>query len=202
MVLWAPVCGFLVRQICGSTLEGDLFEQFREYLNLLARLQVGSKYRRKIDPSAVVNATLYAAHRHGEEFRGSDPAEIVAWLRQRLAYDLADAFRVLHRDKRDIDRERPLEQSFDSSDTRITQCLEAIQSSPSERAAGHERSLRLASALARLPEAQRDAVELHHLQGHTISEVAEMMGRTNASVAGLLRRGLNQLRELLCEDEM
>lgn len=183
-------------------MESDSFEQFREYLNLLARLQVGSKYRRKIDPSAVVNATLYAAHRRSEELRGSDPAGIAAWLKQRLAYDLADAFRMLHRDKRDIDRERSLEQSFDNSDTRITRCFEAIQSSPSERAARHERSLRLASALARLPDAQRDAVELHHLQGHTISEVAEMMHRTNASVAGLLRRGLNQLRILLCEDEM
>jgi RNA polymerase sigma-70 factor, ECF subfamily len=180
----------------------DRFEPFREYLNLLARLQVGSKYRRKIDPSAVVNATLYAAHGRSGEFRDSDPAEIAAWLRQRLAYDLADAFRVLHRDKRDIDRERSLEQSFDNSDTRITRCLEAIQSSPSERAARHERSLRLASALARLPDAQRDAVELHHLQGRTISEVAEMMQRTNASVAGLLRRGLNQLREYLSGEDL
>jgi RNA polymerase sigma-70 factor, ECF subfamily len=180
--------------------QSDRFEQFRDYLNLLARLQVGNKYLRKVDPSAVVNATLFAAERRRDELTEANTAEIAAWLRQRLAYDLADAFRALHREKRDIDRECSLEQSLGNSDTRITQCLEAVQSSPSERAARHERSLSLASALARLPEPQREAVELHHLQGRTISEVATMMRRSNASVAGLLRRGLKQLRESLREE--
>jgi RNA polymerase sigma-70 factor, ECF subfamily len=177
--------------------DADQLEQFREYLNLLARLQVGQKYRRKIDPSAVVNATLFAAHRQMEDGLESNIENTVAWLRQRLAYDLADAIRVLHREKRDIDRECSLEQSLQRSDTRITQCLEAIQSSPSERAMRHERSMRLAVALSQLPESQREAVELHHLQGHAISELAKIMNRTNASVAGLLRRGLKQLRESL-----
>ena len=178
------------------------FEKFREYLNLLARMEVGPKYLRKVDPSAVVNATLFAAEKRRDELADSNERQLAAWLRQRLAYDLADAFRALHRDKRDIDREFSLEQSLANSDTRITRCLEAIQSSPSERAARHERSVRLAVALASLPDLQREAVELHHLQGEPISAVAEAMDRTNASVAGLLRRGLKRLRELLDNEEV
>jgi RNA polymerase sigma-70 factor (ECF subfamily) len=57
--------------------------------------------------------------------------------------------------------------------------------------------LRLAAALGRLPEDQRQVVELHHLKGLTVAEVAEQMGRTRASVVGLLFRGLKKLRELL-----
>lgn len=183
-------------------MDTDRFEQFREYLTLLARLQVGNKYLRKVDPSAVVNASLFAAERRRDELAESNTAELAAWLRQRLTYDLADAFRALHRGKRDIERERSLEQSLYNSDTRISLCLEAIQSSPSDRAARHERSLYLANGLAHLPEPQREAVELHHLQGHPISEVATMMDRTHASVAGLLRRGLKQLREFIGVEEL
>ncbi len=45
------------------------------------------------------------------------------------------------------------------------------------------------------------AVELHHLAGLSVSEIAERMNRSKASVAGLLRRGLSGLRESLKEKE-
>ena len=52
-----------------------------------------------------------------------------------------------------------------------------------------------------LPEDQRRAVELHHLQALPSAEVAELLGRSEASVAGLLRRGLKRLREVMREYE-
>ena len=52
-----------------------------------------------------------------------------------------------------------------------------------------------------LPEDHRAAVELHYLDGRTVSGTAELMGRSNASVAGLLRRGLTGLRGMLAELE-
>ena len=73
--------------------------------------------------------------------------------------------------------------------------------SPSQYVVRHERELRLAEALETLPEDQRTAVELHHLEGYSVNEVAEKMNRTRASVAGLLRRGLGELRECLTDLE-
>ena len=61
----------------------------------------------------------------------------------------------------------------------------------------HEQLMHLAEALAELPEEQREAVELHHLKGYSVTAVAEQTGRSRASVAGLIRRGLQRLRELL-----
>jgi len=60
-----------------------------------------------------------------------------------------------------------------------------------------EELLAMADGLTSLPEAQREAVVLHHLQGLPLAEVARQLGKTPAAVAGLLHRGLKRLRELL-----
>src|SRR5205807_1718621 len=72
--------------------------------------------------------------------------------------------------------------------------------SPSAIACGKENALRLAGALARLPEPQREAVTLKHFEDRPLMEVANLMDRSPASVASLLRRGLARLRELLAEE--
>ena len=58
-----------------------------------------------------------------------------------------------------------------------------------------EEVVALSRALAHLNDDQRCAIELHHLQGISITEVAELMGRSRPAIAGLLFRGLNKLRE-------
>ena len=64
-------------------------------------------------------------------------------------------------------------------------------------ASQNEQLLRLAAALARIPDAQREAVVLHHLQEWPLAEVAEQLGRSESAVAGLLHRGLKSLRRML-----
>jgi RNA polymerase sigma-70 factor (ECF subfamily) len=64
-----------------------------------------------------------------------------------------------------------------------------------------ERGIRLAAALAELPEAQREALTMNHLEGHPLEEVASQLGRSRDAVAGLIKRGLRQLRDRLREPE-
>jgi RNA polymerase sigma-70 factor (ECF subfamily) len=59
----------------------------------------------------------------------------------------------------------------------------------------NEEFLRLAEAIDRLPEAQREALTLHHLHGWTLKAIAERMEKSFAAVAGLIKRGLRRLRE-------
>jgi RNA polymerase sigma-70 factor (ECF subfamily) len=93
-----------------------------------------------------------------------------------------------------------MEAAFQQSSVRLEAFLRPPPSSPSEQAMRHEGLIQLAAVLAQLPDDQRTAVELHHLQGCTVAEVAAHLGRTEAAVAGLLRRGLKRLRELLHDD--
>jgi RNA polymerase sigma-70 factor (ECF subfamily) len=97
-------------------------------------------------------------------------------------------------------RERSLEAALDESSSRLEAWLAAEQSSPSQRAERGEQVARLAEALAGLPEAQREALVLHHWQGWTLAQIAGHLGRSPAAVAGLLKRGLKQLRDLLKEE--
>ena len=179
--------------------QGARLERFRHYLALLARMQVGERYRAKLDASDLVQQTLLEAHEQWDQFRGSTDAELGAWLRQMLSCNLADAFRALGRAKRDVQRERSLDEALDASCSRLEVWLAAVQTSPSAKAVKNEQLFSLAWALDQLPAAQRTAVELHHLHGWTLTQVAGELDRSQSAVAGLLRRGLSKLRELLEE---
>lgn len=179
---------------------GDLpLARYRDYLLLLARMQVGRPFQGKLDASDVVQQTLLEAHRKREQFRGQSEAELAAWLRRLLACNLIDERRALGRAKRDTSRERSLEAALDESSARLGAWLADEQSSPSQKAMRHEDALRLSAALAALPEAQAQALVLRHCQGCSVDEISQQLSRTPDAVAGLLKRGARQLRALLNE---
>ena len=172
-------------------------EQFRSYLRLLAGLQVGARLRAKLDPSDLVQQVLLKAHQTRGGFRGSTSAEMTAWLRQILARTLSDALRDLGRECRDISRERSLEAALNESSARLERWLVDSGLGPVEAAARNEQLLRLAEALAGLPEPQQRAVLLRYYEGRSLPEIAEQLDRSRAGIASLLRRGLSRLREQL-----
>lgn len=174
--------------------------RFESYLRLLAEARVGRGGASPIDPSDLVQQTLMDAHRDRDRFHGATDAERAAWLRRLLACNLADALRARGRLKRDEGRERSLEAELAASSARLAGWLAADQTSPSGRIDREESALRLADALGRLPEANRVALVLRHVEGRPLAEIADQLGRTPAAVAGLLKRGLAQLRTILPDD--
>ncbi|MGE3803215.1 MAG: sigma-70 family RNA polymerase sigma factor [Gemmataceae bacterium] len=181
----------------GAAAEQEL-ERFRAYLRLLARLHLHPALRAKMDPSDVVQQTFLQAWQATGAFAGRDDPEIAAWLRRALLRNLAHAVRDFRRDKRDISRERSLDAASQASSAHLAQCLACEDDpSPSGLAQLNEDALRLAGALESLPEAQREAIILHHWHGWTSEEIGAELGRSAAAAAGLLKRGLRQLRTLL-----
>ncbi|HEY1381147.1 MAG TPA: sigma-70 family RNA polymerase sigma factor [Gemmataceae bacterium] len=183
-----------------SQTAAEALEPFRQYLLVLAKLHLDARLRGKLDPADVVQQTLLRAYPAVGQLRGREPAVVAAWLRRILARTLADTVRHYDADKRAVDLEQSLTADLDKSASGLAAWVAADQTSPSERAERNEDLLRLADALAGLPDAQREVVVLKHLQGRTLAEIAESTGRTTAAVAGLLRRGLEALRERMEEE--
>jgi RNA polymerase sigma-70 factor, ECF subfamily len=182
-------------------LQGDDLERFRAYLGVLARMEVSPRLRDRVDLSGVVQQTLLEAHQALEGQPTEQTVQSTAtWLRSILSHNLADALRKLVAGKRDIRREWSLDAALDRSASRLEHWLAAEQSSPSQQAIRHEELLEMAELLSELPDAQRRAIELHHLRGMPLAEIAEELGTTKAAVAGLLHRGLKTLRTRLERD--
>jgi RNA polymerase sigma-70 factor (ECF subfamily) len=174
-------------------------EHYREYLRLLARLQLDPRLRGKLDPSDIVQEALLKAHEKREQFRGQTEEERAAWLRSILANTLIDVARKYGAQGRDVAAERSLEAALHESSARLEHLLATDASSPEQHVVREEELLRLADGLAQLPEDQRTALELKHLAGYSVEAIAQEMGRSKTAIGGLLRRGVKRLRELLHE---
>jgi RNA polymerase sigma-70 factor (ECF subfamily) len=175
----------------------DFLERYRAYLGLIARLQIDPRLRARIDLSGVVQQTLFEAHQTMRDGDGRSAGERLAWLRTSLAHNLTDELRKATADLRDVRRELSLEAALAKSSQCLEDWLAAAGSAPGERAERTEQAVRLAAALATLPEAQCEALVLQHWHGWKVAEIAEHLGRTRTAVAGLLKRGLATLREEL-----
>src|SRR5262245_30413727 len=111
--------------------EGRPLERYRDYLLLLARIQLDRGLQAKLDPSDVVQQTLLKAHQNWGQSRGQSEAELAAWLRAILARHLAD---VVHKfDPWLGGKERSLEAVLEQSSARLESWLVAEDTSPSKK---------------------------------------------------------------------
>jgi RNA polymerase sigma-70 factor, ECF subfamily len=175
-------------------------ELYRPYLRTLARgLRIDP--RLPFDASDLVQDTVIRALKGLEQFHGEKEPELLGWLQAIMANTLADKVAAGHAKKRDVVREHSIHAAVAHSSARLENFLAASQPSPSQEAERNEMLLRLTRAIEELPEDQQTAVVQRKLQGASMEEIAETMGRTEKAVAGLLHRGMLKLRELLQEPE-
>jgi RNA polymerase sigma-70 factor (ECF subfamily) len=180
----------------GRALE-RLVARYRSYLKLLARLKLDRQLQSRLDDSDVVQDACLAAYRDFSSFRGTTEAEFTAWLRQILAHVIANHARDHRRGRRDVRLERQLHQQFDQSSHMLERALADPNSSPSHRAVRRERAVLLADALSELPADYREVLVLRELEGKSLAEIAQKMGRTTNAVQKLWARSLVQLRRQL-----
>ena len=123
-------------------------EQYREYLQLLAALQLPLQLHAKVHPADVVQQSLVKAHGQLVHFRGQTASQFAAWLRRLLAHTMTD-----HIDKVQVklNLERRLVVKIDESAARLEAWLAGLAIPSGEQPQRHERGLRLSNALGAPP---------------------------------------------------
>ncbi len=170
---------------------GQLIENHRPMLRAHA-MQSLAQVQGRIDASDVVQMTLWSAFRAFPKFEG-DVDGFVGWLCKIHDRNLHDAVRDQHAEKRSIKREV-------SGSTALPLAI-VKATSPSQRLQKLEQQELLNQHVESLPMAQREAVRLRYCDGMTIAEIVVRLGRSDTAVAGLLKRGLSKLRELMSNTE-
>jgi RNA polymerase sigma-70 factor (ECF subfamily) len=127
--------------------------------------------------------------RSEEAFRG--------WLFLQATRKIVDRYRYHKREMRDAGRtqELPADDEAEVLQHYATLCT------PSRHAVGREQLSRVESAMRRLPDSQREAVLLSRVAGVSYAEIARQQGVTEASVRGLVARGLARLADILREGD-
>jgi RNA polymerase sigma-70 factor (ECF subfamily) len=183
-----------------ATTLGRLLASYRNYLRLLADMQMGPTLRSRVDPSDLVQEALLEAHRDFGHFSGGSEPELLAWLRRILARNLLDQARRHQAQVRDPRRETSLEALMEESGSGLVAVLAARDPSPSAQASRREQAVLLADALERLAPDYREVIVLRSLQDLPFEEVAQRMGRKPGAVRMLWARALEKLGQEMGAD--
>ena len=164
--------------------------------------QLGSALRRKVEPDDIFQETSADAVRALPEIdlEGRDP---FSWLCQTAERRIVDAHRrFFGAQKRDAAREVPLgQQRGGTSNLGLIDMLVASMTTASQAFSRNAREARLADAVAKLPEEQRDAIRMRYVENLPSKQIAEALGKSDAAVRVMLTRSLKKLQTMLAEGE-
>ena len=172
---------------------GRLLEDYRGYLLLIARRCLSGELASRIDPEDIVQVTMLRAAKAFPAFRGRTRQQFFHWLMTIHRNTINEELSWQHAAKRTPNRER-------SAVATVTEPVlywlepEDGEPTPSVKLMRDEEAIRLAAALAELTPEQSEAVRLRHLEGWSVERIAEHLLRSPQAVAGLIKRGLANLR--------
>jgi len=195
-----------IGQLIDRAQQGDdsarqrLFAMGRNYMALVARAQVESWLRVKVDASDLVQQTMLEAHRGFDRFEGRSEKEWLAWLRKILTHNMADFVRCYRGTAKRGGRELPFR---DPGATTAFGAREpaAPGPTPSQQFLQMDVELHLAEAIRQLPADYQEVILLRNLQRLPFAEVAERMERSRPAVQMLWMRAVRQLQEIMAESD-
>jgi RNA polymerase sigma-70 factor (subfamily 1) len=171
-------------------------EEFRAYLESLTYIPIDPRLQCKVRRSDVVQETWTKAWLRLDDILALDAEARQLRLRRMFKCTLLDKLREVTAACRDGRLERSLEQVAAESACQLQGQLAAEDTPPPGKLVEEEEKERLAEALARLPEREREVLNLKY-NGWTLEQIAEHLGCTTNAVSGVYARGLARLRQLL-----
>jgi RNA polymerase sigma-70 factor (ECF subfamily) len=156
------------------------------------------RLRARIDPSDVVQETQMELVRRMDDFLRKRPMPFRLWVRKKAHERLLNLRRDhLIRKRRSVLREAALP---DRSSLLLALPLLSGRPSPSEQLAARERAERLARAVERLPEVDREILLLRHAEDLPFEDIACLLDIQAAAARQRFGRALIRLQKLLTDE--
>lgn len=173
-----------------------LFERYHGILIEMARRRLGPRLRLKEDADDLAQTTFREATRDFNRYEWRGEGSLLRWLVQILQNKIRDKAEYYSAGKRDMTRERSVEDQRGGGDgNRWEPKVEDL--SVTRQVAREEEFAILREALDDLSDDHRKAITLVFFQGMTLRQAGERMGgRTEDAVRMLLRRAESRLREI------
>ncbi len=177
--------------------EGDeeafstLFDRYAGALQVKIQQMLPRGIQRKVSVSDVLQEARIVAHKRLQEFESQGEATFRVWLFKIVQHKVRDAVRMYSGTvKRGAAQEISRDGRPDTAD------FTSKGPSPSEVAMGRELRQRILRLLDTLPEDYRQTLRLSRLEGLTLREVAERIGRSRDATKKLYGRALSRFAEL------
>jgi RNA polymerase sigma-70 factor, ECF subfamily len=187
------------RRGCRASL-GELFENCRNYLLLVANTSVGEGLRARVAASDLVQETFLEAGAIFERFTGDSEEQLLRWLTRILENKLGNAVKR-HRTtaKRDLSREvRP---GSPDADKLAESLRDDASPSPSNVIAANEENQRLQAALTQLPYEYARVIDLRVNQALAYADVGRLLDRSEEAARKLFVRAIDELRSRMKHDD-
>lgn len=158
---------------------------------------VEPELRAYIDPDDILQKTYVKAFKAFPKCRFDGPGAFYRWLEAIALTKLKDEVRSLRRGKRDVRRIAHSWTEMTSTCPDLVYRLASPESTPSRVVAKDEAVAAVMSCLARLSDDQREVVRLRFLEGRSVGEIAQQLGKSEPAIHVLCHRGLKALRRCM-----
>ena len=160
--------------------------------------QLGDALKRKVEPQDILQEVSIAALKAlpQTDFSNLEP---FSWLCQIAQQRIVDAHRkYVGAQKRSAKRERSLDGPANPAQSAaFIDLLVASMTSPSQAFSRDQKHMRLADAMATLPEEVRSALKLRYVDGLPTKDIAQKLGKTDVAIRVMLTRSLQKLQQIL-----
>ena len=175
---------------------GELLENCRNYLLMVANLAIKQGLKAKIGASDLVQETYFEAQRIFHRFEGETEEELLRWLTQILEFKIGTTMNhYFGTAKRDLSRELDWYHLLENS--MIGDGPLCHGDSPSSICRDREEWEQYQQAFALLSAEQRRVIELRVTNEMSFEDVGRQMERSAEAVRKLFSRAIVQLQNLL-----
>ncbi len=170
------------------------------YARLEARIakKIPADLRSRVSAEDVLQEAFSAAVRGIRGFEPDGPDAFYRWLATLAEHRLIDLIRESRAEKRGGGRVGLQADPAESRDViDLLSVLAVHVRTPSRSAAHHEMVAAIQTALERVEERYREVLRLRYVEGLSVTQTAERLGKTEPAVMMLCHRGLRRLRDEL-----